>query len=91
LQLSPEYAEAHSNLALALASQGHNEEALSQFSETVRLRPNSAVARLNYGKALADAGRHGEAILQFKEVLRIDPKNQTARSALEYLARQPRE
>jgi tetratricopeptide (TPR) repeat protein len=91
LQLSPEYAEAHSNLALALASQGHNEEALSQFSETMRLRPNSAVARLNYGKALADAGRHGEAILQFKEVLRIDPKNRTARSALEYLARQSRE
>ena len=56
-ELSPEYAEAHSNLALALANQGNNEEALSQFSETVRLRPNSAVARLNYGKALADAGR----------------------------------
>jgi len=90
LRLRPEYAEAHSNLGLALANQGNQEEALSQFSETVRLRPNSAVPRLNYGKALADAGRYGEATLQFKEALRIDPKNRTARSALEYLARQPR-
>jgi tetratricopeptide (TPR) repeat protein len=91
LRLSPEYAEAHSNLGLALANQGNKEEALSHFSETVRLRPNSAVPRLNYGKALADAGRYGEAILQFKEALRIDPKNRTAQSALEYLARHPRE
>jgi tetratricopeptide (TPR) repeat protein len=91
LRLRPEYAEAHSNLALELVNQGNKEEALSHFSETVRLRPNSAVARLNYGKALAEAGRYGEATLQFKEALRIDPKNRTALSALEYLARHPRE
>jgi protein O-mannosyl-transferase len=91
VRLSPEYAEAHSNLGLALANQGNREEALLQFSETARLRPNSVVARLNYGKALADAGRNGEATRQFREALRIDPKNPTARSALEYLARLPRE
>jgi Flp pilus assembly protein TadD len=47
LQLRPNYGNAHNNLGSALASMGRIDEAITHFSEAVRLMPESEEARRN--------------------------------------------
>ena len=55
LKCRPNYAEAHYNLGLALASRGQLDEAIEHYQQALRLRPNFAKARNNLNKALAQA------------------------------------
>jgi len=53
LKIKPDWAEAHNNLGIALASQGRISQALPHFERAVELNPNMADARANRDQARA--------------------------------------
>jgi tetratricopeptide (TPR) repeat protein len=61
------------DLGLALAGQGKIDEAITQYTDALRIKPDFAEAHLNLGNALAAQGRIDEAIRQYTEALRIKP------------------
>jgi tetratricopeptide (TPR) repeat protein len=75
LQLKADLAEAHSNLANALAKvPGRLDEAIAEYKEAIRLKPVDAKAHNNLGKILIGLpGRISEGVDQFLEAVRIDP------------------
>jgi Flp pilus assembly protein TadD len=50
LQLTPDSAEAHNNLGIALASQGEFEKATDQFQQALKLQPGFVDAQQNLAK-----------------------------------------
>jgi len=73
LRLRPDYAEAHSNLGMALASIGRTQEAIAHYKEALRLKPGFAEAHNNLGNALNSLGLRQEAIGEFEGALRLRP------------------
>lgn len=73
LRLKPDYAEAHCNLGMALASLGRTQEAVAHYDEAIRLKPGFAEAHNNLGNALNTLGRRREAIGEFEGALRLRP------------------
>jgi Flp pilus assembly protein TadD len=53
LQLEPDYAEAHNNLGITLASLGKLEEAIGHWREALRIKPGFADAERNLAVALS--------------------------------------
>jgi len=69
LELTPEFPEAHNNLAINLAVQGCVEEAVASYQEAIRLRPDYPEAHNNLGITLARSGRIEEAVAQFERAV----------------------
>ena len=82
LAIKPDYADAHYNLGVALADNGHMKEAIAQYREALRLRPDYVDAHNNLGGALRDTGRPAEAIEEFIQALRLDPGDYVAENDL---------
>jgi len=61
LQAKPDYAEAHNNLGVALAKQGRLKEAMSHFSEALRIKPSFREARDNMDRASRKMRRSSRA------------------------------
>jgi Flp pilus assembly protein TadD len=59
---SPDSADSHLNLGIALADEYDLLRALNEFSEAIRLAPNNAAAYYNKGRALYDLDRRQEAL-----------------------------
>lgn len=76
LQLRPDYAEAHANLAMSLLTQpGQKEEAITHLETAVRLKPALWQAENNLAITLAAMpGREEEAIRHYQAVLRRRPE-----------------
>mgnify|MGYP001549531354 FL=1 len=73
LQLRPDYAEAESNLGLALTQTGRPREAIPHLEKSLRLKPGLYQTHNNLGIALASAGRAQEALAAFAEAARLNP------------------
>lgn len=69
LRIDPKYADAHTRLAIALATIGRDEEAIEHFGQAVKLNPRMIDAEVNYGIALQQMGRLGEAATHFQRAL----------------------
>jgi protein O-mannosyl-transferase len=67
------YAEAHSNLGLALLRRGKSDEAVDEFEKALNIKPDFFETHYALGVALAQKGELQEAITQFREVLRLKP------------------
>jgi len=65
---------AHENLGVYYASQGRLDDAISRYSEALRLRPDDANLRHDLGTALARQGRYPEATAQLFIALRLRPE-----------------
>jgi tetratricopeptide (TPR) repeat protein len=63
---------AEEDLAVGLANQGSDDEALPHFIIARNIRPNDPIANLNIGINLERHGRHQEAIRQFQSLIRIN-------------------
>jgi len=63
----------HNNLGLTLIEGGRVEEAVSHYSEALRIKPDYAEAHNNMGVALGEGGRLEEAFYHLSEALRIKP------------------
>src|ERR1700733_15235230 len=71
----PKSADAHVNLAIALADAGNLEEALKETSTAVSLSPKLASAHLNRARVLADLHRPEEAEKEFAIAHQLAPNN----------------
>ena len=71
----PKTADAHVNLAIALADAGNLEEALKETSTAVLLSPRLASAHLNRARVLADLHRPEEAEKEFAIAHQLAPNN----------------
>ena len=75
----PGDAESYYRLAVENAQKGNLKEALSCFSEVLRIRPDHFRAHNDMGVILARTGRLDEAITHFREALRAKPDFEEAR------------
>ncbi len=71
----PKTADAHVNLAIALADAGNLEEALKETSTAVSLSPKLVSAHLNRARVLADLHRPEEAEKEFAAAHELAPDN----------------
>ena len=74
VDLAPDLAAAHLDLALALADSYDLTAALAQTSEAVRLAPQSGVAHFYHGRILYDLGRTTDAQSEFETASRLAPQ-----------------
>ena len=73
LRLKPGYAEAHSNLGVALLEQGKLTEAVACHQQALCLKPDIAEAHSNLGMALVEQGKLTEAVACHQQALRLRP------------------
>lgn len=73
---------AYNNLGHALARQGRIDEAIVQFTESLKIKPSHVAARVNLGNAFAQKGDVGEAMNHFREALQIDSASADAHYAI---------
>lgn len=88
VRLDPDYAPAHVNLGLLLASEGAGglEEAIAHYRAAVRLEPADADTWNNLGSALAAQGKLTEASACFMRALQLRPGFRKAQENLQRLA-----
>ena len=73
LAISPDLAEAHSNLGEALRRMGRLSEAVAACERALALRPELAEAHNHLGNALREEGRLEPAISHYEQALRLKP------------------
>jgi len=78
VMLNPDFAEAHNDRGVILASNGLFADALSCFEKAVALNPGYNEARNNLGRGLRSLGRFDEAAKQFELVLKSTPGSAVA-------------
>jgi tetratricopeptide (TPR) repeat protein len=74
VRISPQYAQAHHNLARALQREGRVPEAMRHYAEAVRLDPGYALAHFNLGILLLAHGRAEEASGHLQAALANHPE-----------------
>jgi tetratricopeptide (TPR) repeat protein len=72
-ELSPNDADAHSNLGFVLNMQGNASEAEASFRKAIKLKPDFAGAHFNLGNALQQQRRWDEAEISFRNTIKIVP------------------
>jgi len=73
VEKSPHKSRPQNNLGLALAKQDRTAEAISHYTEALRINPDFAEAHNNMGLALEKLGKTAEAVRHYAEALRINP------------------
>jgi len=81
-ELSPEDAEAHNNLGVALYETGRVEDAIRAYRAALKIRPKYASPYGNLGNALARAGRIAEAVPCYRRALELNPRFAEAHTGL---------
>ena len=66
VQLKPDNADAHYNLANALRKQGNLDEAVACYRRALILKPDNADAHSNLGNALNERGKLDEAVACYR-------------------------
>ncbi len=69
---------AHNNLGAVLAAKGKFQEAISHYSQAIRVKPGYADAHNNLGNALAAEGKLQEAISHYSRAIRANPNHAKA-------------
>lgn len=73
VELLPNDAEAHSNLAAVLQACGQLDAAVASSRRALQINPNFAEAHNNLGVALQDLGQFEEAVASYMRALEIKP------------------
>jgi Flp pilus assembly protein TadD len=82
LQVTTNNHFAHNNLGVALAHDGRLNEAISHYSEALRLKSDASEVHNNLANALAAQGSVDEAIEHYFEALRLEPDYDKAHNNL---------
>ena len=78
VELTPDYANAHSNLASALTASGMSDRALEHYQVAIDLDPSVGDVYFNYGNALLAEGRFDDAVGFFERALEDWPNDAEA-------------
>src|SRR5262249_16800965 len=78
VELEPDYFEARTSLATALAQQGENTEAARHFEEAIKVRPSDANLHYNLATVLKALGRNEETLEHYLQASRLDPNDAEA-------------
>jgi tetratricopeptide (TPR) repeat protein len=73
--LIPQSAQAHVDLAIALADSGDLKSALVETATAISIAPALAIAHLNRARILSDMNQDGQARDEFALAARLDPGN----------------
>jgi len=82
VELSPQDAEAHSNLGVTLQELGRLDEAEVSLRQAIVLKPNYPEAHNNLGNALKEQGRLDEAEASYRQAIVLKPGYANAHSNL---------
>lgn len=82
LRIQPDFADAHSNLAIVLQLDGHLDKAYAAYQRALRLRPESVADLINLGNILQEWGRLDEAAQYYQSALELMPDNALANNNL---------
>lgn len=88
LLLRPDFAEAHTNLAVILQRRGQLGEAAQHYQEALRLRPDYPEAHYNYATLLGAKGSAAGALRHYQDALRLRPDYIQAHHGLANLLRE---
>lgn len=75
VRLTPQSAQAHVDLAIALADSGDLNIALAETATAISIDPTLAIAHLNRARILSDTNQDGEARDEFALAARLAPGN----------------
>jgi tetratricopeptide (TPR) repeat protein len=73
IQLQPNLAAAHVQLAIALMGVGQRDEAMAETIRAIELDPNDARAYVAQGNINSSMRRYDEAIAAYKQAVNLDP------------------
>jgi tetratricopeptide (TPR) repeat protein len=76
----------HRMYAKQLQAQGHIDEAIQQYRESIRLRPTEADPYIELGMVLFSAKRDEEGLKEFSRALEAEPENPMVLSTLAFYA-----
>jgi tetratricopeptide (TPR) repeat protein len=74
LELDPQIAEAHEQIAFVAMKRGEFEQAVDHLTQACELKPDLPEARLHLGKALLRLGRYEDAVSPLKRQTALQPK-----------------
>jgi protein O-GlcNAc transferase len=72
-KLSPNNAEAHTNLGVALQERGQLDDALASYRNALRINPGFVEAHYNLGNVLCELGRLEGAVASYRNALKFNP------------------
>ena len=75
IEIKPDYANAHGNLAKVLLAQGKLAEAIQEYRRTLELEPLSVPAHFQFGQALQAQRNFAAAMTEYQKALDLNPKN----------------
>ena len=82
LELNPDFAGAHSNLAVALRAQGRLDDAIAQYHAALAIDPEIAMTHYNLANVLAEQGHVDESVTQYRRALELAPGSVDAHTNL---------
>ena len=82
LELKPDFADTHFNLANALVRAGNRQLALAEFNQALQLKPDFADAENNLGNLLRAMGQSHEAIVHLGRAASLEPGDAEIQSNL---------
>jgi len=87
VQLNPDNADAHFNLAVMLGPRNRIDEAIAHLRHAIDINPRHAEAHRNLGVALGFQGKIDEAIHEVQTALSLQPDSAAAQQQLATLQR----
>jgi len=82
IEVDPECAVCHNNIATVLARRGERTESFGHFQKAVALRPGRAQFRANLGLLLVQSGRRPEGMAEMRDALSRQPTDVETRTNL---------
>lgn len=73
LEIRPDFADAHYELAVMLHAEGRLVEAEAHYRSAVSAAPGNAAIHCHFGNAMAKAGRLDEAVACYRQTIELDP------------------
>jgi tetratricopeptide (TPR) repeat protein len=91
IELRPDSADAHSNLAVAQKKQGELDAAVISLNRALELKPDNVGALTTRGSTLAELGKWSAARRDFEQALKLNPRDDGALYGLSQALREARE
>lgn len=91
IELRPNLAEAHSNLAVALKKQGDLDGAAVSLNKALELKPDNVGALTTRGSIFSELGKWQEARRDFEQALKLNPADEGALYGLSQALREAKE